>query len=90
MCITYWMMGFERSAGKFFWYALWVLLTLLYYSFYGAQPLSLLWQKQSPHNRSPCALTPQCPCSTALRPIISPNQGPVLCFTHVWTSSEAA
>jgi ABC-type multidrug transport system permease subunit len=42
VCITYWMMGFERNAAKFFWYGLWVLLTLLYYSFYGAQPPSLL------------------------------------------------
>ncbi|EIE26053.1 ATP-binding cassette transporter [Coccomyxa subellipsoidea C-169] len=33
--ITYFMMGFELQAGKFFWYLLFTLLTMLYYTFYG-------------------------------------------------------
>ena len=30
------MIHFEPSAAKFFWYALWTVLNLLLYSFYGA------------------------------------------------------
>ncbi|CAI0544493.1 unnamed protein product, partial [Linum tenue] len=34
-CITYYMINFERSAGKFFLYALFMFLTFTYFTFYG-------------------------------------------------------
>jgi len=39
--LTYFIIGFEYSAAKFFWYFLFVFVTLLYYTFYGLMAVVL-------------------------------------------------
>lgn len=40
-CITYWMVYFYVDAGKFFWYLLITLLTLIFFSFWGILAVAL-------------------------------------------------
>ncbi|KAL3144459.1 hypothetical protein ABBQ32_004202 [Trebouxia sp. C0010 RCD-2024] len=35
VCVLYFMAGFDRTAAKFFWFLLFMLLTLLYFTYYG-------------------------------------------------------
>lgn len=40
--ITYWMIQFEFHAGKFFWYLLFMCLTLVFFAFFGMMMTSLM------------------------------------------------